>query len=162
MPQKCIRLPHAAPASLHHETGRSRKSLNRVGRLCEIEMRDFLPAGSYRLQARDVRATLYCKARKRNGIWIPASIDLTHLDETNIANEDGHLVNLQGDAGRVGFKPHGSYLKSIDELQVILSALCLRNDQRWQWSTLDITDLDYHRAISLVDGVLTTDPFSTN
>ncbi len=125
-------------------------------------MRDFLPPGSYQLQARNARTTLFCVARKRNGSWIPASLDLTHLDETNVANEDGHLVNLDGDTGRQGYLPNGSYLQSSTDLRVILSALCQRIDQSWQWSTLDITDLDSAAILSLVDGVLTVAPHSTN
>jgi hypothetical protein len=89
-------------------------------------------------------------------------MDLTHLDETNVANEDGHLVNLAGDAGREGFRPRGPYLQSVNTLRVILSALCQKLDQRWQWSTFDITELEYTRSLLLVDGVLTIAPHSTN
>lgn len=125
-------------------------------------MRDFLPAGNYRLQARDIRSTLYCKAQKRDGTWIPASIDLTYLEETNIANEDGHLVNLEGDAGAKGYLPQGSYLQSSIEHCVILSALCPTTGRSWQWRTLEITGLFYMTTLSLVDGEFTIDPNSTN
>jgi hypothetical protein len=125
-------------------------------------MRDFVPAGNYKLQARDVRTTLFCIALNRKGNWIPASIDLTHLEETNIANEDGHLVNLDGDMGREGYLPKGSYLLTSKDHRVILSALCQRIDQRWQWSTIDITDLGYTAFLALDDGVLTIVPHSTN
>ncbi len=125
-------------------------------------MRDFVPAGSYKLYARNVRTTLYCNALKRNGNVIPASIDLTHLEETNIANEDGHLVNVDGDMGREGFLPQGSYLLTTADHCVILSALCQRLDLRWQWNTLDVTHLNVLNTLSLVDGVLIVDPYSTN
>lgn len=125
-------------------------------------MTDFLPGGSYSLHSRDVRVTLYCKALKRNGTWIPTSLDLTHLEETNVANEDGHLVNLAGDVGRAGYLPHGPYLETTVDRYVILSALCQRRDLRWQWSTLDISEFDSTRYISLLDGVLTVEPHSTN
>jgi hypothetical protein len=127
-----------------------------------IEMRDFLPAGTYPSHARDVRTTLYCIARKRNGAWIPASLDLTHLEETNIVNADGHLVNDKGDAGRKGFLPLGEYLESSDSHRVILSALCQKHNESWQWSTIDITNFNSDTTLSLVDGVLTVDPHSTN
>ena len=125
-------------------------------------MRDFVPAGSYQMHARNVRMTLFCNAYKRNGSLIPASIDLTHLEETNIANEDGHLVNLDGDMGREGFLPNGSYLLTTVDHCVILSALCQRLDLRWQWNTLDVTHLNAMNTLSLVDGVLVVDPYSTN
>ncbi|HEX2900300.1 MAG TPA: hypothetical protein VHS96_11335 [Bacteroidia bacterium] len=109
-----------------------------------------------------MRSTLYCKARKRNGEWVPASIDLTHLEEANVSNEDGHLVNLGGDIGQQGYLPLGSYLDSTREWQSVLSALCQRNDQRWQWCTLEITKMQLIETLSLVDGVLVRDDNSTN
>jgi hypothetical protein len=127
-----------------------------------FEMTEFLPAGTYRSQGRDIRSTLYCMARKRNGDWIPASLDLTYLEEANVANEDGHLVNLNGDVGQQGFVPEGSYLHSTKDRQVILSALCQRDDQVWQWSTIEITYLEYADTLSLVDGVLVRDDSFTN
>lgn len=125
-------------------------------------MREFLPTGTYLLHARDVRSTLYCMARKRNGIWIPASLDLTYLEESNVANEDGHLVNLEGDLGQRGYMPQGSYLHSTKDRKVILSALCQKDDQSWQWSTLEITQLDAKETLSIVDGVLIPSGNSTN
>jgi hypothetical protein len=125
-------------------------------------MRDFLPGGSYRSQGRNVRSTLYCLAQKRNGVWIPASLDLTYLDEVNVSNEDGHLVNLDGDLGQQDFVPQGSYLHTTKNRQVILSALCQKTDLTWQWSTIEITDLKYSDTLSLVDGVLTRDDHFTN
>lgn len=114
------------------------------------------------MQARDVRTMLYCIAQKRNGLWIPASLDITHLEETNVANEDGHLVNLDGDAGREGYLPKGTFLLTSAEHRVILSALCQKHDLSWQWSTIDITKLENAAILSLVDGVLTIAPHSTN
>jgi hypothetical protein len=125
-------------------------------------MRDFLPGGSYKTQGRNVRSTLYCLAQKRDGGWVPASLDLTYLDEANVANEDGHLVNLDGDLGQEGYLPRGSYLQDTKEWQVILSALCQKSDLTWQWSTIEITDFAYSDTLSLVDGVLVRDDHFTN
>lgn len=125
-------------------------------------MREFLPEGSYRSRVRNAKVMLYCMARKLDGAWVPASLDLTHLDETNVANEDGYLVNGDGDAGRVGNLPGGSYLDSTRQRHAILSALCPSQDQKWHWRTLDITDLKDISTLSLIDGELKVDDHSTN
>jgi hypothetical protein len=122
----------------------------------------FAPEGNYKKSSRDVRSTLYCVAAKQDGNWIPASMDLTHLEEANIANHDGYLVNLRGNAGRKGFLPKGEYLSTSRDCFVILSALCQTSDRGWRWSTLDITQLKYSISLSNVDGVLTVDGNSTN
>jgi hypothetical protein len=108
----------------------------------------------YQRQVRDLRSTLYCLACKRNGVWIPASLDLTFLEDANVSNEDGHLVNLLGDLGQRGYLPLGSYLESTKDWKVILSGLVQRNDRSWLWCTLDITTLDIKDSITLVDGVM--------
>ena len=125
-------------------------------------MLGFVPQGSYQLTSRNVRVTLYCQALKKDGNWIPASLDITHIEDANIDNEDGHLHSLAGSAKRKGYLPGGSYQNSTQSPCVILSALCKSGKTDWQWSTLEITNLNLDSTLSNINGALPVDPNSTN
>lgn len=125
-------------------------------------MLGFLPEGSYQKTSRDVRATLYCQALKKDGTWIPASLDLTYLEESNVVNEDGHLLNIIGNLARKGYLPGGDYQNSTQNPSVILSALCKADNSVWTWSTLNITNVSTSATLSNVNGSLTVDSNSTN
>ncbi len=125
-------------------------------------MGNFLPNGSYQKTSRNVRATLYCQAQKKDGSWIPASLDLTHLVEPNVVNENGHLHDQAGNVKRNGYLPGGSYHASTQSQCVILSALCKAGKHDWLWSTLDITNFSLTATLSNINGTLHVDPNSTN
>ena len=97
------------------------------------------------------------KARKRDQAYISAGLDLTDLTEGNVMNGDGHLINLAGNEPQKGYVPGGSYLKSVQNIQVVLSALCVMEDGRTQWSTLDITDAPANSTVSNLNGNLQLD-----
>jgi hypothetical protein len=125
-------------------------------------MGNFLPGGSYLKSARNIRVTLYCEARTSDGQWVPASLDLTHLEEAKVMNENGVLLNVVGNVPTKGFLPGGPYLESTRSWSVILSALCKTNLKSWQWSALDITNFFDSATLSNVNGVLCPDTNSTN
>ena len=120
-------------------------------------MSNRIPSGSYQLTSKEIIAHLYCEAQKRDQSWIPAGYSMPHKGDLNIANIDGHLINEPGDAPTDSYVPGGCYLLTTKSRTVILSALCQKIDQSWQWSGLNITNLNLNATISNIDGVLTVD-----
>ncbi|WP_440874905.1 CVNH domain-containing protein [Thalassotalea sp. PLHSN55] len=119
-------------------------------------MSQYIPEGSYSKTSKNVRATLYAEAQKRDQSWIPASLDISHLNAAEVTNLDGFLVNSGGNGSMSGYVPSGSYAKTSRNITVVLSAECQKRDQSWQYSTLVISDLE-NVSISNIDGVLTVD-----
>jgi|ERR1700761_3148436 len=120
-------------------------------------MSKFIPTGSYTKTSKNIQSSLYCTSQKRNQSWIAAGFNLTSLNEANLENLDGFLVNQPGSAGGNGYVPGGSYTITSKGESVILSAECQKRDQSWQYSTLDITHLAPGKTLSNIDGVLTVD-----
>ena len=116
-------------------------------------MGQYVPDGSYKKTAKNVKSTLYATAQKRDQSWIPAGLDVTELNSADVANLDGELVNEGNSGSSNGYVPAGSYKQTSKGVTVILSAECQKRDQSWQYSTLRITDLE-NADIANIDGVL--------
>ncbi|MBQ4836596.1 MULTISPECIES: hypothetical protein [Pseudoalteromonas] len=119
-------------------------------------MSQYIPEGSFTLTSKNIRSTLYTKSQKRDGKYIPASLDLTNLSSADVANMDGFLVNQTHSGSASGYVPSGSYQKTSDDIVVVLSAECQKRDQTYQESTLVISGLN-NVSVSNIDGVLTVD-----
>ena len=120
-------------------------------------MSTWIPSGSYQLTSKEIISHLYCESQKRDQSWIPAGYSMPHNGDLNIANIDGHLINELGNAPSDNYVPGGSYTLTTRNRTVILSALCQKIDHSWQWSGLNITNLDRNKTVSNIDGVLTVD-----
>lgn len=114
----------------------------------------FVPAGSYAQTCRNIKVTLNAKARKINGSWVPANLDLTGLAAADIENLDGVLHNTGKDAPTQGFVPGGSYAQTCSNIQVILTCEAQKLDGSWHPAGLDITHVPPPGDIANMDGVL--------
>lgn len=116
-------------------------------------MGKFVPTGSYTQTSRNISVDLYAQAQKRDQSWVDAHLNETDLNQANVANLDGFLVNESGDATSSGYTAGGSYTITSRNITVILSAEAQKRDQSWQWSTLDLTNLN-NVQIENIDGEL--------
>lgn len=114
----------------------------------------FVPGGSYTLTSRNIKVTLRAQTQKIDQSYIFAELDITDLDNADIANVNGVLVNQSGSAPSRGYVPGGSYQQTSYGITVKLSAECQKIDYHsWVPATLDITNLIVAN-IANIDGTL--------
>ena len=117
-------------------------------------MGKFVPGGSYKSTSRNIKVTLRAQTQKIDQSYMFAELDITDLDDANIANMDGVLVNESGFAPSRGYVPGGSYQQTSYGITVELSAECQKIDYHsWVPATLDITNLIV-ADIANIDGTL--------
>ena len=131
----------------------------------------YAPLGSYRDSTTDVRVTLSARCRTRTGAYTDSKLDITLLRAVDIGNVGGvltpgatppsleALARYEADKRRRGlgdFVPSGSFLESADEIGVVLSGNCKRNNNDGVPSTLDVSALALPTTyVENIDGVLT-------
>ena len=69
--------------------------------------------------SRNIKVMLYAEAQKRDQSWVDSSLDLTHLTDLYLSNDNGQLFS--------GFVPGGCD-NTVRSRSVILSAEC---QNRW-------------------------------
>ncbi len=56
-------------------------------------MGQYVPEGSYKQTSKNIRVTLSADCKKNDGTYNPDTLDITDLDNANIENRNGRLVN---------------------------------------------------------------------
>ncbi len=133
--------------------------------------RPYAPLGSYRDSTTDVRVTLSARCRTRTGAHTDSKLDITMLRAVDIANVGGvltpgaappsveALARYEADKQRRGlgdFVPNGSFLESSEQIGVVLSANCKKNNNDVVSSSLDVSALALPTTyVENIDSVLT-------
>ena len=133
--------------------------------------RPYAPLGSYRDSTTDVRVTLSARCRTRTGAHTDSKLDITMLRAVDIANVGGvltpgaappsveALARYEADKERRGlgdFVPNGSFLESSEQIGVVLSASCKKNNTDVVSSSLDVSELALPTTyVENIDSVLT-------
>ena len=128
------------------------------------------PLGSYRDSTTDVRVTLSARCRTWSGASTDSKLDITMLRAVDIANVGGvlrpgatppsfeALARYEADKQRRSlgdFVPNGSFLESSEDIGVVVSANCKKNNNDVVPSTLDVSALALPTTyVENIDGVL--------
>lgn len=102
----------------------------------------YIPGGSYHLTCRNIQATLSAECQKLDGSWQFSILDLTNLNNVDVANTNGTLQVVGNSSTPLqGYIPNGSYRLTCRTIQVTLSAECEKLDGSWEFTTLNLTTL---------------------
>ena len=114
----------------------------------------FVPAGSYSKTCNNIVVTLHAKAQKIDGSWVPAALNITELQSADIENIDGVLRNVGLGGIPAGFVPEGSYTKTCQDIQVVLTCQAQKLDGSWVPTAFVLTDIARPGNLANIDGKL--------
>ncbi|MCP4343995.1 MAG: hypothetical protein GY795_00535 [Desulfobacterales bacterium] len=105
----------------------------------------YVPNGSYRETSHNIKVILSADCIRRDGTVNTDTLDITNLNNADIANIDGKLVNKATDSSQQAvdgsYVPKGSYQDTSSNITVTLSADCIRRDETVNTDMLDITSI---------------------